>query len=445
MADDSTAHHSGCDPQISATIVTTERSSGGEVRSHEKDDAKKRKSSMKKPSSPRSGKSVARKCENVMAAKPSASVSATRIESFEDKILSAISAINAKMDKQDQRMQVVASRLDAYDEFWTQDEGHDDDDVMGDQGMMRDASNPSPHHFEGFVTRESSQESDNGDQAHRPVVPVVKRNIRCVDQDDTVSSVFKKLGKKFISTEVCDSNINQDLADNVNYLFKNGIEEERYKVLIKDEENPRPANCEALTVVKVNQLVWEAVTPAGRTRDLKMQNMEASIIKAATILAKSVDVMGNAANADGVLDGDVLGKLVEDNNDVLALLGHTNKQINMARKDFLRKEINPEYSHLCNHNIPVTKFLFGDDVSQSAKDIEDCSKLSNKMFQTRPMRGWPRQRLGRMSRFRASSPYSRGRGRAQSFGGYGSPGPSTSGTNGEPKNAQRRGSRPYRY
>ena len=176
--------------------------------------------------------------------------------------------------------------------------------------------------------------------------------------------------------------------------------------------------------------------------------METSIVKAATILTKAVELMGNTANANGAVDGEFLSKLIEHSNDVLALLGHTNKQINVARKDFLRKEINSDYSHLCNPTLPVTKFLFGDDVSQSAKQIEDCSKLSNRMFNARPMRSRSRQRAGRLARFRAAYPYGRGRGRAQSYGTYGTygnPGPSTSGTSGDPKNSQTRGTRPYRY
>ena len=366
-------------------------------------------------------------------------------DTFEDKILSAISAINAKMDRQDQRMQVVASRMDSYDEYWAIESGQGDATGYGPQGELVEVES-SPQ-FEGFTDCESGQEQDNSD---RPEGPGTKATKLSVDRDEN-ANMFKRLGKKFMSTEVCGNKINQDLADNVNYLFRNGIEEERYKDLIKDEENPRPENCDALIVVKVNQLVWDAVTPAGRTRDLKMQNMETSVVKAATILSKAVEVMGNAANAGGAIDGEFLAKLIEDSNDVLALLGHTNKQINVARKDFLRKEINSEYSHLCNHNLPVTKFLFGDDVSQSAKQIEDCSKLSNKMFSPRPMRGWPRQRSGRLARFRTSYPYGRGRGRAKSFGDYSSPGSynspaaSTSGSSGDTKNSQRRGTRPYRY
>jgi hypothetical protein len=60
--------------------------------------------------------------------------------------------------------------------------------------------------------------------------------------------------------------------------------------------------------------------------------------------------------------------------------GHANKQINLTHKDFLKPQLNKEYYHLCNHSRPFTKYLFGDNVSKSAKEIEDVSKISHKMF-----------------------------------------------------------------
>ena len=69
----------------------------------------------------------------------------------------------------------------------------------------------------------------------------------------------------------CDSDIDETLAHNITELFRNGIiDDDRYNDLIKDETNGRPANCEGLVTVKTIQLVWDAVTPSGRTNDLKL-------------------------------------------------------------------------------------------------------------------------------------------------------------------------------
>lgn len=119
--------------------------------------------------------------------------------------------------------------------------------------------------------------------------------------------------------------------------------------------------------------------------------------------------------------------MIDDCNDVLALMGHANKQINLAKKDFLRPELNKDYSHLCSHSRPFTSQLFGDDVSKFARELEECSKISSKTFQSRPFRGPLIRRMAMGSRFRGA--YGRGfRGRGYPTG-YGSSQMSTVGGN----------------
>jgi len=105
-----------------------------------------------------------------------------------------------------------------------------------------------------------------------------------------------------------------------------------------------------------------------------MQAIEKSVVKAAVLLCKTVN---NLAKTEKEKNTDEFDNVIDECNDVLALLGHTNRQINLARRDFIRSELNSEYTHLCAHTQPYTTFLFGDDVSKTAKDIEDCSKIAN--------------------------------------------------------------------
>ncbi|KAH3844456.1 hypothetical protein DPMN_086714 [Dreissena polymorpha] len=92
--------------------------------------------------------------------------------------------------------------------------------------------------------------------------------------------------------------------------------------------------------------------------------METSVIKGATILVKVVDT---TAKLKAEIGNDIFSKLIDECNDVWALQGHSNNRINLARKDRLKPVINRDYNNLCNHRIPYTNFLFGDDISKSAK------------------------------------------------------------------------------
>jgi hypothetical protein len=65
------------------------------------------------------------------------------------------------------------------------------------------------------------------------------------------------MSKKFRLGENCDSPINEQLATNVTDIFRNGISQERYRDLFKDEKLTRPQNCEGLVTVQTDQMVWD--------------------------------------------------------------------------------------------------------------------------------------------------------------------------------------------
>lgn len=50
----------------------------------------------------------------------------------------------------------------------------------------------------------------------------------------------------------------------------------------------------------------------------------------------------------------------------------------MTRRDLIKPELRFEYLHLCAQTVPYTLWLFGDDTSELAKAIEDCSKIGHK-------------------------------------------------------------------
>ena len=79
------------------------------------------------------------------------------------------------------------------------------------------------------------------------------------------------MAKRFKTQEHCDEAIDETLAQNITEMFGNGIDDDRYTEMIKDETNGRPENCDGLVTVKTNQLVWDATTPSARTNHLKFK------------------------------------------------------------------------------------------------------------------------------------------------------------------------------
>ena len=141
---------------------------------------------------------------------------------------------------------------------------------------------------------------------------------------------------------------------------------EQYNYLVKDEKTPRPENCEGLKIVKTNQLVWDIIPTFSQTCDKKMQNIEKTVVKAATILTKVVDKMANLytdpANlytdpANLYTDQDENSEVLDNCNDTIALLGHANRQIILARRDFMKPDLDANYVHLCAQYVPLHKLF----------------------------------------------------------------------------------------
>lgn len=232
------------------------------------------------------------------------------------------------------------------------------------------------------------------------------------DKFEQSNSRFSTMSKRFKQKEITGEKIDDTLASNITDFFRNGMDEVQYNELMKDDTNSRPDNCDGLVVVKTNQLIWDLISPYTQTCDRKMQNIEKSVVKAATLLAKMVN---DLAKLEKEKNTDEFNETIESCNDVLAVLGHTNRQINLTRRDFIRTELNNEYTHLCAQSQPYTTFLFGDDVSKVAKDIEDCSKIANRIHFGRGGNRYPMSR-GRHLRGSGRGRFIRGRGTGRGRG-----------------------------
>ena len=156
--------------------------------------------------------------------------------------------------------------------------------------------------------------------------------------------------------------IGNELAQSVNFLMENKLEE---KQLTQTCENyPKPQNCN-LVIPKVNPLIWENLGAKTRTMDVKIQNCQKPLVKGITAVLKNI--------------GD--RKTTEAEEDSIALLANANYQLNLIRKDLIKPELNQRYAHLCKPNVKSTEWLFGDDLTKTVKDLDEQQKTAGVMRQ----------------------------------------------------------------
>ena len=259
----------------------------------------------------------------------------------------------------------------------------------------------------------------------------------CSESEQT--SRFADLSKKFKATEVCDENVDEFLADTVTEVYRKGMDPEKYENFVRDEVTPRPGNCEGLVMAKMNKLVWDVMSSQSRTVDKKLQSICTSVVKAVMAKMNKLvwDVMSSQSRTvdkklqsictsvvkagvcltktmnlaakmektltDKEIDMDInMTEIINGCHDAMGLMGHSNYQTNMLRRDLLRPELKREYAHLCTHTLPVTQELFGDDVSKTAREIEDTAKIRDRMAGSSIQRGTFRSRSWNRGRLRGS-------------------------------------------
>ena len=192
-----------------------------------------------------------------------------------------------------------------------------------------------------------------------------------------LSQEIPALAAKFAVPNDLSEPIDEEIANSVSYMLNNKLEP---KVLEEAAAKyPPPTNCQMLDTPKVNPSVWDNVPTSTKSNDLKLQRIQKSLVRGLNAFMRTL-------SADDITD---------PQQDALALLCNANFELNCVRKDFIKPNLNTRYTHLCKPSNPVTKFLFGDDLSKQVKDLKDEQKATagvmkvqgNRRFLSHPYKG----------------------------------------------------------
>ena len=241
--------------------------------------------------------------------------------------------------------------------------------IPGTQRNLESVSQDSPAGFSGFRTQ-VSEDSDEGEEFPGAV---------------SRGSVLLEGAKNFGPTENVSGDLDKEVAAMVNHLFISGMREEDYKAVMEDEVTLRPSNCHALHQVDCNAQVLNALPAETRKADFRLREVGKDITKAATIVVKSLTVLDKVAHDE---DLPVVAQEVAKLNGALASLGNANYRNNLTRRHVIKRDINPKYSHLCSDKAPMTGLLFGDDLSQATKQIEEADRLKSKFTSRKRSTFW---------------------------------------------------------
>ena len=293
----------------------------------------------------------------------------------------------------------------------------------GFANMSRTLANAIEKAFASFRSDfEVSYSDDNSDGSdHEVDEPPVKGRANVDSTNDASAALSKLLSKSSETTDTSNeskssvlNNLKQDLqkdktgpkvdtelADIINSLLKAGLPEE--KIQEKMNKYHRPENCENLTKVRVNQEIWDNLSPPIRSQDVRMQKVQTSVYKGMCALAVMINkLLDHMPSSPGIVNG-----LLPEATDAFALLANANTELNHRRRELIKPDLHSDYKHLCSTSLVVTDKLFGDDLPKQVKDLTEVNRVGKKLTNN--------SSSGSVTRFRPDSKYHN---RPRGYSGY---------------------------
>jgi hypothetical protein len=156
---------------------------------------------------------------------------------------------------------------------------------------------------------------------------------------------------KFIEAEEVGPPVAESLAVEVEDLMSNKLRDTEITSLLT--KYVAPSNLKRLKSPKVNPTIWATLTPKTKSYDIRLQRVQTSMVRGLCAMMHS---MGDTAT--------------EQQQQAMTLLCNANNELNVARKDHIKPELNRDYIHLCQKPTGID-FLFGDDLPKTVKDLKE--------------------------------------------------------------------------
>ena len=134
----------------------------------------------------------------------------------------------------------------------------------------------------------------------------------------------------------------------------------------------RPQNSENLVSTRVNPEIWAKMRSSSKSRDLKMQKIETSMLKSMHPIISLTDKLLALKNKPQNISK-------EDVSCFLRFTLDSVYEANLIRRELIRPDLNEQYKQLCSSQTPISKFSFGDDLPKAVKEISETNKVSQRV------------------------------------------------------------------
>ncbi|CAC5422082.1 unnamed protein product [Mytilus coruscus] len=236
------------------------------------------------------------------------------------------------------------------------------------------------------VSSEDDSESSNSDieldeqeqpkvHSHTPSTHTCTSNTK----NDTMS-VIEDMKGFMVTEEKAGPKINDELASVVNDGLRKKAKQNKVDELTK--KYAKPENVHSLTVPKINLGIWSQMSVPNRMNDVKLQKIQNLLGKAACPMLYLMDLFLSKSQTNDGLSREEVQSATQLCKDAYQMTQVTYADITFRRRALIQAEIQPKYKALCKDDVPVTDFLFGNDIKDKVKEMDAEYTVGKKLGKT---------------------------------------------------------------
>jgi len=212
---------------------------------------------------------------------------------------------------------------------------------------------------------EREQSSDEDEQ------PPTKKKKGDANEGGVVDSLVLEVTE----SEQTSAALPEKIASILNNILASGLNEQA--ATSRKEKIKRPENVKLLKVTKVNPDIWDISQEPTRSMYVRLQKMQALLIKGLIPVAKLAGLVG--FGIEGTSDMPDEKSSWEDLSSSVVLIAGANHELNMCRRDLFKADLDKDYKALCNNKHPVEGELFGEDLAERLKTVKESNKASKQL------------------------------------------------------------------
>ena len=251
----------------------------------------------------------------------------------------------------------------------------------------------------------------DSEQDNAELGPVPVTTVRAADGDADEADaqgqglILNDLQAFYADNEKVGADIDPQLSSIIENLTKARLPDDKLKA--KLDGYTRPRNTPTLIDTRVNLEIWNKLSPPTRSRDIKLQRIQHSLVQATVAVATGTDALVKALRSGESLACSNMALPMTALVDGLALMINANHDINQQRRDDKKGDLNLAYATLAASDaVTGSSLLYGDDLPSRIKEINEVNRVSSAVGHTSASSSSYGQRRGAMrGRGQRSHPY----------------------------------------